>query len=116
MPIQKLVFLSCSPSGEQALQEMLKKHVPTLSAEEGAEVIELVSRAVHGSTDDGSIRIWFHLDYSDASPATAFLKTVVETLPVEDFFFARIGLEPKGTEQKGRYERRKLGDIGFDFD
>lgn len=108
MSKQKVIFLYCSPSGEAALNAILREHISSLLAKDSTRIIESFMRAIYRSPEGHSIRVWFDVEYSDASPDIAFLKHFLTEAPEGDIFFARIGEEPEDVEEIGSYARIKL--------
>ncbi|CAK7026918.1 MAG: hypothetical protein DELT_02611 [Desulfovibrio sp.] len=108
MSKQKVVFLYCSPSGEAVLTAMLQEWLTDLTPDDGAKVLDWLSRAIYKSREGHSIRVWFGIDYSDDLPEVAFLKHFLAIVPETDIFFARFGEDPDDVEELGSYERINL--------
>lgn len=108
MPMQKVVFLYCSPAGEEKLKTLLKERADSLAASDSDREFTFFSRSVHDGLAGHCFRIWFRVRYPDPSPGTAALEQFVHSTPEKEFFFARFGETPEDCEEKGFYERMEL--------
>jgi len=108
MSKQKVIFLYTSPSGETLLNTLLQEYSNSLTKHDSTKVWESFMRAIYKCPEGHAIRVWFNVEYSDASPEIAFLKHFLTEAPEGDIFFARIGEEPEDVEEIGSYARIKL--------
>lgn len=103
MSMQKVVFLHCSPQGEEYLQKRLAEVAESLSPEEWPNFRRFFGEAVYKQDDGRSVRVWFRCDLGESTLSGRFLGTLLNELSVDDFFFVRFGEEDGDYEAIGNY-------------
>lgn len=110
MPMQKVVFLHCSPQGEEYLQKRLAEVAETLPSEEWLNFRRFFGEAVYKQDGGRSVRVWFRCDLGESTPAGRFLGTLLNELSIDEFFFARFDEEDGDYEALGNYAREHFTD------